>query len=146
MHEYMSMEEHLQNILVQIKTLEAYLNDLTLREASIIRLIEEGRLASDALRGLGSNNLNTFVPIGMGVYVQSNINSDAKFLINIGAGISIEKDREYAISFIDNRLRELESALNNISMQKRDIEAKLEQARREANELIISIQKEQGKV
>ncbi len=139
----MSMEEKLQNILVQIKTLEAYLNDLTLRESSIIRLIEEGRLASDALRGLGDNNLNAFLPIGMGIYVESNINSNAKFLINIGAGISIEKKRVDAIAFIDNRLRELEGALNNVSMQKQNMESKLEHARKEANELLAQIQRQQ---
>ena len=105
-------EERLQNMIAQLKSMEAYLNDLSTKEATVIRLIEEGRLASDALRGFSDNNMHAFTPIGMGIYVQSTINADAKFLVNVGAGISIEKKRDDALTFIESRLRELEAALN----------------------------------
>ncbi len=135
-------EERLQNMIAQLKSMEAYLNDLSTKEATIIRLIEEGRLASDALRGLADNDMHAFTPIGMGIYVQSIINTDAKFLVNVGAGISIEKKRDDALTFIENRLRELEAALNNISAQKQEIQLRMEQMRREANELVMQMQKQ----
>ncbi|GIU72303.1 MAG: hypothetical protein KatS3mg003_1782 [Candidatus Nitrosocaldaceae archaeon] len=138
----MSMDERLQNMIAQLKSMEAYLNDLVTKEAAVVRLIEEGKLAAEALRGL-TKSADVLMPIGMGVYVQSLIKEDAKFLVNVGAGISIEKKREDAIAFIENRLRELEAALNNITSQKRDIQLRMEQMRREANELVIQMQMQQ---
>lgn len=129
-------------MIAQLKSMEAYLNDLVTKEAAVVRLIEEGKLAAEALRGL-TKSADVLMPIGMGVYVQSLIKEDAKFLVNVGAGISIEKKREDAIAFIENRLRELEAALNNITSQKRDIQLRMEQMRREANELVIQMQMQQ---
>lgn len=134
------MDERLQSMIAQLKSMEAYLNDLSTREAAIIRLIEEGKLASDALRAL-DKDMSVFTPIGMGVYVQSMINADAKFLVNVGAGISIEKKRDDAITFVENRLRELEAALNSIASQKQEVQMRMEQMRREANELVMQMQK-----
>ncbi|RMF29441.1 MAG: prefoldin subunit alpha [Candidatus Nitrosothermus koennekii] len=140
----MSMDERLQNMIAQLKSMEAYLNDLVTKEAAVVRLIEEGKLAAEALRGL-TKSADVLMPVGMGVYVQSLIKDDAKFLVNVGAGISIEKKREDAIAFIENRLRELEAALNNITSQKQDIQLRMEQMRREANELVMQMQMQQQK-
>ncbi len=137
------MSERLQNVIVQLKSMELYLNDLIAKEASIVRLIEEGRLASNALRELDvKEEVSVLMPIGMGVYAQSTINPSVKFIVNVGAGCSIEKKREDALAFIDNRLRELEAALNSIITQKREIEARMEEMRREANDLIMKMQKQ----
>ena len=137
----MSMNERLQNILAQLKAMEAYSNELEAREATIIQLLNEGRLASEALRSLEKGVSDTFMPIGMGIYTKASIDPEAKFLVNVGAGISIEKSREEALTFVENRLRELEAALRNISAQKQEIQARMEQMRQEANNIIASMQK-----
>ena len=137
----MSMNERLQNILAQLKAMEAYSNELEAREATIIQLLNEGRLASEALRSLEKGASDTFMPIGMGIYTKASIDPEAKFLVNVGAGISIEKSREEALTFVENRLRELEAALRNISAQKQEIQARMEQMRQEANSIIASMQK-----
>lgn len=138
----MSANERLQNMIAQLKSMEAYLNDLSIKETTVIRLIEEGRLASEALRGLTDNEIDAFTPIGMGVYIQSTIKAERKFIVNVGAGISVEKSRDDALTFVESRLRELEAAVNNIASQKQEIQLRMEQMRREANELVMQMQQQ----
>lgn len=139
----MSATERLQSMITQLKSMEVYLNELISREAIIVRLIEEGRAALESLKALdGKEEFNVMMPIGLGIYAQSTIDPDAKFLVNVGSGISIEKSRADAITFIESRLRELEAGLNNTIAQKNQIETSMEEIRKNANSLVMQMQKQ----
>lgn len=130
-------------MITQLKSMEVYLSELVSKESIIMRLIEEGKAALDALKALdGNEKFNVMMPIGLGIYAQSTIDPDTKFLVNIGSGISIEKNRTDATLFIENRLRELEAALNSTVAQKRQVEESMEEIRRNANALVMKMQKQ----
>ena len=86
-------------------------SDIINKEAAVSRLIEEARLASSAVQNIADNEVESLMPVGIGVYVKSLIPPVKKLLINIGAGVTIEKNREDTINYIESRLKEFEVAL-----------------------------------
>jgi prefoldin alpha subunit len=141
----MSEEEKLQVLVTQMKMIESYLNDILSREATVGRLIEEGRSAIDAIRNMsGTDDVQALMPIGIGVYMQASVVPVGKLLLSIGSGVAVEKSRDDAINYIESRIKELEVALRSMSSQKQDLAMKMEQARAEANVMIQKMHKKSG--
>jgi prefoldin alpha subunit len=138
-------EESLQELVAQMKLIETYLNDIISKEATVTRLIEEGRSAIDAIRNMsGTDHVQALMPIGIGVYMQTSVASVDKLLVSIGSGVAIEKSKDEAINYIESRIKELEVALRTMSSQKQDLAMKMEQARAEANATVQKLQKKSG--
>lgn len=132
-------EEHAQALLQQMQSLEAYLNDLLQREETVMRLLQEATNAVESIKVLTGNvEYETLVPVGLGVYVKAKINPDQKMIINIGAGASVEQNKESAINYMESRIKELEMVLQQLASQRQEVSMKLEQGQHEMNRLIQS--------
>ncbi len=145
----MSAEERLYSLAAQLKMLEAYLNDLAAREATIVRFIEDSRLTIDAIRGLDAgkgegegDEIHTLMPIGIGVYAHARINAKDKLLVSVGSGVAIEKSRDDAIAYIESRANELKNALISINNQKQELQKRIEGIRGEMNSIMQQISQE----
>jgi prefoldin alpha subunit len=81
-------------------------------------------------------NSDTLVPIGMGTYVQTKISSNDKIVLNIGAGIAVEKTYDSTINYLEARIKEIEVALQDTSAKKQEALARLEQGKEQMNQLM----------
>ena len=132
-------EEHAQALLQQMQSLEAYLSDLLQREETVMRLLQEATNAVESMKVLtGNAEYETLVPVGLGVYVKAKINPDQKMIVNIGAGASVEQNKESAINYMESRIKELEMVLQQLASQRQEVSMKLEQGQHEMNRLIQS--------
>ena len=132
-------EEHAQALLQQMQSLEAYLSDLLQREETVMRLLQEATNAVESMKILtGNAEYETLVPVGLGVYVKAKINPDQKMIVNIGAGASVEQNKESAINYMESRIKELEMVLQQLASQRQEVSMKLEQGQHEMNRLIQS--------
>jgi prefoldin alpha subunit len=132
-------EEQAQALLQQMQAMESYLNDLLQREETVMRLLQEATNAVESMKVMtGNAEYETLVPVGLGVYVKAKINPDQKMIVNIGAGASMEQNRESAINYMESRIKELEIVLQQLSAQRQEISMKLEQGQHEMNKLIQS--------
>jgi prefoldin alpha subunit len=86
----------------------------------------------------GNAEHETLVPVGLGVYVKAKINPEQKMIVNIGAGASIEQNKDSAINYMESRIKELELVLQQLSSQRHEVSMKLEQGQHEMNKLIQS--------
>ena len=137
----MSEEEKLQALVTQMKMYESYLSDILARENSITRLMEEGRLGIEAIKNISEEEqLELLMPIGMGIYVQTLSSPNKKLLVNIGAGVAIEKSKNEAVTYVETRLKEVEGALRSMIVQKQEITTKMEQTRNEVNSILKKTQ------
>ena len=59
-------------------------------------------------------------------------------VLNIGAGIAVEKDKDSAINFLELRLKEMQVALQETSNQKQQIAASLEQGKQQMEQLMAA--------
>ncbi len=130
-------EEHAQQLMYQMQMLENYFGQLTQKEESLIRIIGEASSAIESIKSISEKpESSTLVPIGLGSFVKANISSTDKFILNLGAGVAVEKDKNSTINFIEARIKEMEVALRDTTVQKQNVMANLEQGKQEMDRLI----------
>lgn len=140
-NEQISSEQKISEMLQQSKILEAYMNDILTKEATVTRLITEGHLASEAIQELASTNQDeSLVPIGIGVYLKVTVPQVTNLLVNVGSGVTIEKSKENAKNYVESRIKEFELALKQLQSQKEQIAMRMNQLQ---NEVSVEMQKSQ---
>ena len=132
-------EEQAQQLLYQMQMLEGYLSELTQKESTIISVIREASSAIQSLKTIDTKADNeTLVPVGLGTFIKTKVVPNEKLILNIGAGIAIEKDRDSTINFLELRLKEMQVALQETSNQKQQIAASLEQGKQQMEQLMAA--------
>ena len=132
-------EEQAQQLLYQMQMLEGHLSDLTQREGTIMSIIREASSAIQSLKTIDTKTDNeTLVPVGLGTFIKTKTVPNEKLILNIGAGVAIEKDKDSAINFLELRLKEMQVALQETSNQKQQISASLEQGKQQMEQMLAA--------
>ena len=132
-------EEQAQQLLYQMQMLEGHLSELTQREGTIMSIIREASSAIQSLQTIDTKTDNeTLVPVGLGTFIKTKVVPNEKLILNIGAGIAIEKDKDSAINFLELRLKEMQVALQETSNQKQQISASLEQGKQQMEQMLAA--------
>ncbi len=92
----------------------------------LISNIETTLNSLESIKNLGKDNVVLF-PLGGLVYVKSKILSTDKILVNIGAGVVLEKSIDDAIQFLKNKQRELKLELESTLISLRQATARLQE-------------------
>ena len=132
-------EEQAEQLMQQMQMLETYFSDLSQREGTFLNIMREAVASIESIKSLNQKpESETLVPIGMGTYVQTKILSNTKIIMNIGAGIAVEKDFSSAINYLEARIKEVEVALQDTVAKKQDAAGRLEQGKAQINQLMQS--------
>lgn len=135
--EQAALEQKINEMMQQARVLEAHLNEINSREAAVSRLLEEAKLASSAVQEIQTETeVESYVPVGVGVHMKVSVPPVKKLLINIGAGVAVEKSREDTINYIESRLKEFEIALKQLMGQKQQVSLRMEQIQVQVNEMV----------
>ena len=139
-------EEQAQQLMQQMQMLETYFSDLSQREGTFMDVLREATAAIESIKSLNQkSDSETLVPIGMGTYIPTKISSNNKIILNIGAGVAVEKDFDSAINYLEARIKEIEIALQDNAAKKQDAAARLEQGRAQINQLMQAESQSQPK-
>lgn len=137
-------EEQAQQFLYQMQVLESYAASLEQKEAAIMNFLREAMASIDSIKGISQNpQADSLIPVGLGTYVKAKISEDPKVLLNIGAGIVVEKDHDSAINHLESRIKELQVALNDTVAQKHEALMRLEQLKEQMNTFLQSANPQQ---
>jgi len=109
---YQQQGEYLQQQLAQIQLSAQGLDD------AIVSL--------EAL-GKAEKNPEVLVPIGIGTYVFSEVKDTDRVLLGVGAGVSVERNREESIVTLRSRKGELEGVMKQVSEAYSDLMNQMEQ-------------------
>ncbi|EIJ66316.1 prefoldin, alpha subunit [Candidatus Nitrosopumilus salaria BD31] len=133
-------EEQAEQLMQQMQMLETYFSDLSQREATFVSIFRETIAAIESIKSLSQKTESeTLVPIGMGTYLPTKISSNSKIVLNIGAGVAVEKDFPSAINYLEARIKEIEIAINDTAAKKQDAAGRLEQGKAQINQLMQSM-------
>ena len=111
--------------------------ELTQKENSIINIIREANSAIHSIKGIDTQSeSDSLVPLGLGAFMKSKVNSSEKIIINVGSGVAIEKNHNDAINYLESRLKELEIALQDTNQQRQQVAANLEQGKQQMQNLM----------
>ena len=130
-------EEQAHQLMQQMQMLETYFADLSQRESTLLNVLREALSAIESIKALRQkSDYDSLVPIGMGTYVRSKISSNDKLVLNIGAGIDVEKTYDSAINYLEAKIKEIEIALQDTSAKKQEVIARLEHGKEQMNQLM----------
>jgi len=136
-----STEQKISEMLQQSKILEAYLNDILAKESTVTRLITEAHLASEAIQELSTtNNEESLVPIGIGIYLKVTVPQVRNLFVNVGSGVTIERSKENTKNYVESKIKEFELALQQLQSQKEQIAVRMNQLQ---NDINVEMQKSQ---
>jgi len=139
--ELAAMEQRINELVQQSRILEAYMNDVMTRQVTVSKLIEEAHLASDTIQNITSeSDVESLMPIGIGVYVKTTVPPIKKLLINFDAGVAIEKSREDALNYVETRIKEYEVAARQLEAQRQEIAMRINQLQSQINQMVQAAQ------
>jgi prefoldin alpha subunit len=139
--ELAAMEQRINELVQQSRILEAYMNDVITRQVTVGKLIEEAHLASNTIQNITSeSDVESLMPIGIGVYVKTTVPPIKKLLINFDAGVAIEKSREDALNYVETRIKEYEVAARQLEAQRQEIAMRINQLQSQINQMIQAAQ------
>jgi prefoldin alpha subunit len=127
----MSEDEQFNALLAELRVLENTLNDYTLRLNFLERALTEARSALDTIRSLGSEKPEEILtPVGAGVLLRGKPPNSERILINVGANVVLEKNRDDAAVILEKRIEEFEQSMIAVATQRNQIAQRLEADRR----------------
>ncbi len=139
--ELAAMEQRINELVQQSRVLEAYLNDVMTRQVTVGKLMEEAHLASNTIQSINSeSDVESLMPIGIGVYVKTRVPPLRKLLINLDAGVAIEKTKEDALNYVETRIKEYEVAARQLEAQRQEITTRMNQLQSQINQMIQAAQ------
>lgn len=140
-HEMAAMEQRINDMVQQSRMFEAYMNDVMTRQVAVTRLMEEARLASATIQNITSESeVESLMPMGVGVYVKTMVPPIKKLLVNLGAGVAVEKSREDALNYVESRIKEYEVAARQLEAQRQELAMRMDQLQSQINQMIRSAQ------
>jgi prefoldin alpha subunit len=136
-----AVEQRINELVQQSRILEAYMNDIMTRQVTVSKLMEEAHLASNTIQNITSeSDVESLMPIGIGVYVKTTVPPIKKLLINLDAGVAIEKSREDALNYVETRIKEYEVAARQLEAQRQEIAMRINQLQSQINQMIQAAQ------
>jgi prefoldin alpha subunit len=129
----------------ELQALQYYLNEYG-QQAEIftrqLELIEQRRVealaAIESIRSLnGEKEPVVLVPLGGGTMVRARVENPGKVLVNIGADTILQRTKEEAVTFLQDRITEMEA------MEKK-VAGTIEQLRGQINEIAQRIEAAYG--
>ena len=120
-------EQQLERLVNEVRVLEGYFQEVTARAQSASNALSETRSAIEAIEGLSaSSKSEVLLPIGAGILLPLKDVESKKYLVSVGAGVAIEKDMTSVKVFLEDRQKEVQSAVSALEQQRREIGSRLE--------------------
>ncbi|MCS3922991.1 prefoldin subunit alpha [Methanosalsum natronophilum] len=128
-------EQDARNLLAQHREYKARVETLYQQINAVQSQIDECTSALNTINELKEINdeLDTMVPIGAGSYLHAKLTKPDTVVVNIGAGISVEKTVENAIKTLNRRkddltktVEQLQSSMNQLTKSIEEIENKFQ--------------------
>jgi len=135
---YMS-EDQAQQFLYRMQMLESIAASLDQKEGVLVNFLREAMASVESIRNIsGDKEIESLVPLGLGAYAKANIQANSKVIVDIGAGIAVERDHSSAMNYLESRIKELQVALNETSAQKHQAMMQLEGLKEQMNQIMQS--------
>jgi len=130
-------EERANNLVGEIRMLESTFEEFSGRQNLLERILIETRSSIDTLTGLESTKTEeVLIPVGGGILIRATPPKTDKVLLNVGANVVVEKDREYAKKFMEARAKELEESIVAINSQRNQIAQRVDSDRRALQSIV----------
>lgn len=140
--QFKSPSEELDALVLEFSNLKTYADvlrqQIEISTSAIMELVMSKNSLSEIklLRG----NAEVLLPIGAGNYVKAYLKDVNKIIVNVGAGVAIEKSIEEAISNIEDKIKKIQSHVSSLQSQYIQVITRMDQLQVRINELYSQIE------
>lgn len=128
----------------EAQQLQAYMDEYSQQfeiMSQQLRFIESARAEAltsietvEGIAGVGGE-ADTLLNLGGGVFVRARVTDSQKMLVGIGAGVSVEKSPEDAVSYLKDRITEMDASAKRLA-----------ESLTKLSEQITAVQKRMGEI
>lgn len=134
-------EDIIQGKVNELRALENSINEINSRQSIISRAMLDSNASIEAIKTLSENEKqDTLMPIGGGVYLDTNLSKPSSLVVNIGSNVAVQKSVEDTIQYLESRSKELEQAGISLEGQKIELINRINSIRNEVNSLVAGQQ------
>jgi len=109
-------EKEAREAYFELKVIEEQMQQLQHQIEQLSQNISEFEHSIKSLDELkGKSGEETFVPLSGGIYAKANLQDTGKFVVNVGAGIAVEKSLEQTKEIIERQLTEMKGYKDQMS-------------------------------
>lgn len=121
-------QQNIQNLALQHRELQKRAQTIQQQTNMLQMSIDDCGRAITTLEDLQSfsKNPDTLVPIGAGSFVNAHIANDNKVVVEVGAGISVEKDVDGAKITLNKRKEDLQKVLEQMNQNLEQINQRIQ--------------------
>jgi len=87
---------------------------------------------------------DVLLPVGSGAYIKSRIGNNEVALIDVGAGVIVEKPIPEAVLLLKARMNEIDSMRDKLQSSFEDVSKKMKELEESANKLVEKIKTDKG--
>lgn len=128
-------QRQLQEKMLAYRILESKLDGLLKQRDMVASKLVEIQTTEASIDEIEKSNEEILFPIGAEAYISGKVIDKKKIIVEIGAGIVLEKTVEEGKQTLDKRKTEIEAALNDIQTDIARISSSLEQLEPELQEM-----------
>lgn len=123
--------EDIERLLNELQVIESLMENFEKNMALVLDVIKDLD-AAKSLVGLlrSSPNVETLADIGGGIYAKVGVDLSVKPLVAVGAGYLVEMDVDSLLGYIDERLKELNVARENLERNLSALSSRANEIRR----------------
>ncbi|MBU1198168.1 prefoldin subunit alpha [Candidatus Micrarchaeota archaeon] len=107
-------EDELKQIYLDLQTHQARLNEMQQQAEMLANALMEVQRTEEAVTHLQDGASSSLLPLGSGVHARIKVEDGERVLMNVGAGVIVEKTREEALPLLAERKNKLDEASQRI--------------------------------
>jgi prefoldin alpha subunit len=128
-------QKDLTQVAIELNYYRQQAEEIQRQLASLQALSDENGSALEALKNLPQEGKETMVPIGSGVLLKANVADSKKVFAEVGARVLAEKTIEEAASLVEEKQKNVETALGQLQSSLETVMQRIEFLGRKAREL-----------
>lgn len=140
----MPEEKELQEKILAYRILESRLNSLLQQRDIVVSKILEIQTTLASIDEIKKSKKDVLFPLGSEAYTRGKVTSKNKLIVEIGAGIALEKTTKEGKKTLEERKSEFESALDKIQSDITAISSRMDKLGPEIKELSEKLEKPEG--
>jgi len=150
------MEKELQEKLLAYRALEARVNSLAKQQSAFASKILEIQSTIESINeikkgekggkgGKEAKAKDILFPLGSAAYTRGTVADKNKLIVEVGAGVALEKTADEAKEILEKRKKELEAAIDVLQKDMQSAASMMQKIEADAQEMVVKAQKEKEK-
>ncbi len=145
------MEKELQEKLLAYRALEGRISSLAKQHDMFASKVLETQSTIDSINEINAQGKEAkgtkdiLFPLGSAAYTRGTVADKDKLIVEVGAGVALEKTIDEGHAILEKRKKELEEAMGVLQKEMQNISGMMQKIETDAQQMVSKVQREEEK-